>query len=84
MEKSCICSEGRTDRIDRESGELIASDVPTGLFVHDCEYVQKRNSLGTEAAREFLPLKIQDQTTDQIRGYLKRVDQLARERGIVL
>jgi hypothetical protein len=42
-ESNCNCEEGFVDAIDPNTSKVIR--VPSGLRVHDCEYIANRNSI---------------------------------------
>lgn len=73
----CDCAEGKIQVFRK--GMSRPDEVPTGLEVHDCEYIRARNALEGEAKA----LAGDENEPGFTRKFLKAMDQLARFRGLI-
>ncbi len=83
----CQCEEGMTYRkfsVDEFEGH----QTPTGLHVHDCEYIRQRNKLVPLAASCASVVRISRKTGKEIisvnnRRFFEEMDRLWQEKGEV-
>lgn len=79
---ACVCEEGftmRTEGFDHKKRRVFAdSKTPTGINVHDCDYISRRNSVLDRAEAEA-DRNCRGKGMDWHRVFFAAVDRLSME-----